>query len=191
MAIDPRLFQTSNVADTCGVWNILSSDRLSMAAFSAGCQFIITDFVNYECLLKTRRSERSNERELQSRLRKAQSEGKFRSFSCQIEDLQTMAILENQRRLGKGELSTIAFAIKYQQAVFTDDQKARRLASTVCPAVQTTPHLFSWLVFTRRLVDADKDIVISQHRALGRPLSTFFEEAYALALKFLLFEGSS
>jgi predicted nucleic acid-binding protein len=86
--------------------------------------------------------------------------------------------------LGKGELSAIAFAMKIRQAVITDDQKARRLAEDLGHAItQTTPHLFSWLIFKGRLGDSDKDLVIEQHVAMGRPLAPHFLNAYELALQ--------
>jgi len=186
MAIDPSLFQTTNVADTCGVWNVLSSFRLSNAAFRAKCHFVITTFVNYECLYKPRKSDRPNDLELKSRLRKAQTQGRFRPYPCELEDLEAVALLQNRKRLGKGELSTIAFAMKYQQAVFTDDQRAGKLASAERQVAPTTPHLFSWLIFTRVLLDADKEIVISEHKAVERPLGKQLEAAYELALHFRL-----
>jgi hypothetical protein len=186
MGIDPSLFQTTNVADTCGVWNVLSSSRLSRAAFIAKCHFVITAFVNYECLYKPRRNDTPSDVELKSRLVKAQREGRFRPYACQLEDLQAVALLQNRKRLGKGELSTIAFAMKYEQAVFTDDQKARKLAAAEHQVVQTTPHLFSWLIFTRFLVDADKDVVINEHKTVDRPLAEHLEAAYQLALHFRL-----
>ncbi len=186
MAIDPSLFQTTNVADTCGVWNVLSSFCLSNAAFLAKCHFVITTFVNYECLYKPRRSDTPSDLELKARLVKAQSEGRFRPYACELEDLQAVALLQNRKRLGKGELSTIAFAMKYRQAVFTDDQKAKKLAAAERQVVQSTPHLFSWLIFTRVLVDADKDVVINEHKTVDRPLAEHLEVAYKLALHFRL-----
>jgi predicted nucleic acid-binding protein len=117
-------------------------------------------------------------------LRAEQSKGKFTAYSCDIDDLQTIGLLQNRKRLGKGEISSIAFAMKYQQAVLTDDQKARRLALEAGhKAVQTTPHLFGWLVFIGRLGDQDKDVVIAEHRELDGILSQYLEEAYLLALQ--------
>ncbi len=73
--------------------------------------------------------------------------------------------------------------MKVGQAVITDDQKARKLAEASGHALtQTTPHLFSWLIFTGRLGDSEKEIVINEHVAMGRPLAPHFREAYELAL---------
>ena len=185
MAIDPSKFHLINVADTCSVWNVLSSARLHAAAKEARCEFCITSFVHYECLTKPRRkSPTAAEAELMRRLSQEQQRGGFAAHSCDIGDLQTIKILESRKRLGKGELSSIAFAMKIRQAVITDDRKAYRLAEDSGHALtQTTPHLFSWLIFKGRLGDSDKDVVIAQHKAMERPLAPHFETAYEMALQ--------
>jgi hypothetical protein len=185
MAIDPSHFDRTNVVDTCAVWNILRSRRLYDAALSARCHFVITTFVEYECLRKPRRCTRLSDSELVSRLRTEQGKGKFTCQPCGLDDLQVMASLENRKRLGKGEISSIAFAMRFRRAVMTDDQKARRLAAEAGhEAVQTTPHLFSWLVFTQVLAGSDKETVIAQHRELDGVLEDYFEGAYVLALQY-------
>jgi predicted nucleic acid-binding protein len=141
MAIDPSRFVTSNVVDTCAVWNILSSRCLYNAALSACCHFVITTYVEYECLRKPRKRKRASDAELRSRLQIEQASARFTAFACDLSDLEKL--LEHRERLGKGEISSIAFAMKFRQAVLTDDQKARRLASNAGHnMVQTTPHLF-------------------------------------------------
>jgi hypothetical protein len=192
MAIDPSSFETTNVVDTCAVWNVLSSRRLYSAALLAHCHFVITTFVQYECLHKRRRVAKASDTELRSRLQTEQSNGHFSPYSCDIDDLQAVALLQNRQRLGKGEISSIAFAMKYRQAVLTDDQKARRLASDAGHrTVQTTPHLFGWLMFVGRLADHDKDVVIAEHRGLDGILGKYFEEAYLLALQYRLAASGS
>jgi len=185
MAIDPSKFHLVNVADTCSVWNVLSSARLLAAAKEARCEFCITSFVRYECLTKPRKKEpTAAETELMRRLALEQGRGGFAAHSCGIGDLQAIKILESRRRLGKGELSSIAFAMKIGQAVITDDKKARKLAEDSGHALtQTTPHLFSWLIFKGRLGDSDKGTVIAQHEAMDRPLAPHFETAYEMALQ--------
>jgi hypothetical protein len=185
MAIDPSKFHRINVADTCSVWNVLSSARLHAAAKEARCEFCITSFVRYECLTKSRKKLPSAaESELMRRLAQEQSRGGFAAHSCDIGDLQAIKILESRKRLGKGELSSIAFAMKIGQAVITDDKKARKLAEDSGHALtQTTPHLFSWLIFKGRLGDSDKGTVIAQHEAMERPLALHFEKAYEMALQ--------
>jgi len=183
MVIDPSKFHLVNVADTCAVWSLLSSKLLLGAAKSAGCDFCITSFVRYECLVKPRKSISPNEQALMDHLRPEQTRGAFQHHSCDISDLQAIKVLEERKRLGKGELSSIAFAMKIHQAVLTDDKKARKLSEDSGHRLtQTTPHLFSWLIFTGRLGDSDKATVIRQHQAVNRPLSPHFERAYEMAL---------
>jgi hypothetical protein len=187
MAINPSRFDSANVVDTCAVWNVLSSRRLYNSALSARCHFVITAYVQYECLHKQRTVNKANDNELQTRLRTEQAKGQFSAYASDIEDLQRIALLQSRKRLGNGEISSIAFAMKHHQALLTDDQKARKLATEAGhTAVQTTPHLFGWLVFTGVLGDDDKNVVIAEHRALGGILQQYFEEAYLLALKWRL-----
>ncbi len=70
----------------------------------------------------------------------------------------------------------------------TDDQGARKLAESSLDMgmVQTTPHLLGWLFFTAKLVDADKNTILEQHKEVGRPLQPYFEEMYNTALSFRL-----
>lgn len=118
------------------------------------------------------------------RLRKEQDHGKFKSHSCDIGDLQSIKVLQRRKNLGKGELSSIAFAMKIGQAVITDDVKARQLAEDSGHTLaQTTPHLFAWLIFKGRLGDSDRHTVISQHQAMERHLEPHFNDAYEMALQ--------
>jgi len=184
MAIDPSKFHLINVADTCSVWNVLSSARLHSAAKEARCEFCVTSFVRYECLTKPRKEPTPAEAELMRRLTQEQARGGIAAHSCDIGDLQAIKLLESRKKLGKGELSSIAFAMKINQAVITDDMKARKLAEDSGHALtQTTPHLFSWLIFKGRLGDSDKPIVIAQHQSMERPLAPHFEKAYEMALQ--------
>ncbi len=185
MAIDPSKFHLVNVTDACSVWNILSSARLHAAAKEARCEFCMTGFVRYECLTKPRKKKpTSTDTELMRRLAQEQGRGGFTTHSCDIGDLQAIKILESRRRLGKGELSSIAFAMRIGQAVITDDMKARKLAEDSGHSMtQTTPHLFAWLVFKGRLGDCDKGTVIEQHKEMDRPLAPHFETAYEIALQ--------
>ncbi|SMC17997.1 hypothetical protein SAMN02745857_00445 [Andreprevotia lacus DSM 23236] len=185
MAFDPSKFHPINVADTCSVWNVLSSTRLLAAAKEAHCDFCITSFVHYECLTKPRKKTPSAaETELIRRLTHEQKRGGFAAHSCSIDDLQTIQLLESRKRLGKGELSSIAFAMKIRQAFITDDMKARKLAEDSGHTLtQTTPRLFAWLIFRGRLGDSDKSTVIAQHVAMERPLAPHLETAYEVALQ--------
>ncbi len=55
--------------------------------------------------------------------------------------------------------------------------------------VQTTPHLLGWLMYTQQLSDGDKDVVISQHASVGRPLGEHFQAIYTEALRCRLMAG--
>jgi len=149
--------------------------------------------VYYECLLKPRTQQTQAGVELQRRLRAELSTNAITSYHLDVGDLQDLAVLENRKRLGKGELSSIVFAKKTQQALLTDDQKARRLATQVMltQMVQTTPHLLGWLFFTDTLSDGDKDPIIREHEAFGRPLARYFEEMYIEALRCRLMASAS
>jgi hypothetical protein len=133
----------------------------------------------------------TEDEELQNRLRIARGNGQFRSYHLEIDDLLEVEILEKRKNLGKGELSSIAFAKRTQQAFHTDDQKARRLASGVLGErrVQTTPHLFGWLYFRGWLSDSDKEAIIKDHEDLQRPLGPHFEELCQRALSYRLMES--
>lgn len=185
MAIDPSQFHTLNVADTCSLWNVLSSPLLYGAARAASCSFCCTTFVLYECLYKQRKTKAPADEELQSRLKREFRNSAIVAYSLDVADLQDVAVLESRRRLSKGELSSIAFANKTRQAFLTDDQKARQLAESILTSgmTQTTPHLFGWLIFTCMLSDADKDRVIDEHEQLKRPLREHFEAMYLEALR--------
>ncbi|WP_045768002.1 hypothetical protein [Xanthomonas albilineans] len=184
MAIDPSKFHLINVADTCSVWNILSSPRLYSAAKEAGCNFCLTGFVHYECLIKPRKTPTTNQIELMNRLKHEQERGSFAHHSCDIGDLQTIKMLESRKRISKGELSSIAFAMKIGQAVITDDQEARKLSTNSGHQLtQTTPHLFAWLHFSGHLGDSDKATVISQHKAMDGHIGPHLEKAYLMALE--------
>lgn len=184
LPIDPSKFHPINVADTCSVWNILSSKLLYAASLEAHCDFCITSFVRYECLIKPRKAITVEEKELMDRLRLEQNRGVFKDYSCDIGDLQAIKVLESRKRLGKGELSSIAFSMKIGQAVITDDMKARKLAhQSGHTLTQTTSHLFAWLIFSGRLGDSDKVTVIAQHQAMQRDIAPHLERAYEMALQ--------
>ena len=124
MPIDPSKFHTVNVADTCAIWNVLSSRLLYGTARGAGCSFCCTRFVHYECVHKPRNSPTAEDLELQKRFRDECDRGNLSVHPLEISDLQDVMILENRGRLSKGELSSIAFARRIRHAFLTDDQKA-------------------------------------------------------------------
>ena len=116
MALDYSQFERRNILDTCSVWNLISSKTLFVAAFQAGCGFGIASIVRYECLLKPRKSVSPHETELKKRLSTAIKDEKFTFHSITLEDLDEIARLQNIKRLGKGELASIALARRYHMA---------------------------------------------------------------------------
>ncbi len=183
MHFDPAAFHKVNVADTCTVWNVLSSRRLLNTAHTAGCAFCITAFVRYEALAKYRKNPSAAELALQETLRREMRRGRFQHHSCSIQDLQELAILEARKHLGKGELSSLAFAIRTGQAFITDDDKATKLAKSVNHSpLQSTPHLLAWLIYTLQLSDGEKDVVVGDLVTAGRNLRDRLERAYTHAV---------
>ncbi len=192
--LDPSCFRPLNVTDACGVWNILSSKILYNTATSvpAKCVFSCTGFVHYECLIKPRNNKTDEEMELRRRLTCEIKKGQFKSYHLEIEDLQEIEILEQRKKLGKGELSSIAFAKRTRQAFLTDDDKARKLAEKVMErkSVQTTPHLLGWLFYRNLLSDSEKEAIINEHNKFRIKkwgnLEKHFEVMYERSLKYRL-----
>lgn len=188
MPADLSMFVSANVADTCAVWNVLASAGLFRAAMTAKCTFCVTSYVLYECLSKPRKKEIPDDRELQARLQQARQKRWFDSHSLSLADLQDVARLEARKRLGKGELSCIAFARRTGLAMLTDDTGAQKLAALEIGAtrVQTSPHLFGWLVFTGRIVDGEVEVLIAEHSSLGRHRGPDYRDSYHEALRIRL-----
>lgn len=197
--LDPSFFHPYNVTDTCSIWNILSAEKLYKAATSvaAKCYFCCTRFVYYECLVKPRSNETQEEKELRRRLTfERKTNGQFKDYHIDIEDLQEIEILKKRKNLDKGELSSIVFAKKTGQAFLTDERDARSLAEQVMDEgmVQTTPHLLGWLFYHRILTDSDKDLIIEEHSKFRREkrgnLSKFFKIMYKRACEYRLMNRS-
>ena len=187
MTFDVKKFHPYNIIDSCAIQNILSSLTLYSASLQAKCEFFCTGFVIYECLVKRRKDESAEDKEIQKRLSKAVERGEVKINHLDIEDLQEVHLLENRKKLGMGELSSIAVTKKYGQMFMTDDMKARKLGSDILGKqnVQTTPQLFGWLIFNNFLLDSDKDKVINEHESLEKriPLTIYFQRLYLKALE--------
>jgi predicted nucleic acid-binding protein len=114
----------------------------------------------------------------------------FPSYSISIDDLQSIMSLEQRKALSKGELSSIVFANKTQQAFLTDDQGARKLSESYMGLenTQTIPHLFGWLSYTGKILDNDKATIIQEHENNGGRLSAFLNEVFNKALELSLME---
>lgn len=185
MNIDITVFNKINVIDTCAIDNILSSATLYRAARTSNCSFCYTKFVEYEMLYKSRKKLDEKSKELQQKLKEETSAKRFECHNLSIDDLQELEILEQRKRLGGGELSSIAFAKKINQNFMTDDSKAKKLGIKVLgnKSVQSTPHLVGWLFYKRELIDSDFSNIISEHQEYNRPLSQYFEKVYHESLR--------
>jgi len=107
-----------------------------------------------------------------------------------MDDLLEVEILEQRKKLGLGELTTIAFAKTTRQATFSDDTKARRLSAEVLgnEYSQTTCHLFGWLFFVGILGDSDCNRIINEHKKFDGKLEPHLRNAYGLAMNARLYK---
>lgn len=192
MALDPTKFCKIAVADTCSVWNVLSSRKLYQASISAKVHFCITPMVLYECLHKPRSSMTPEKAELIGRLEIAQRDGGFPLQGCDLEDLAALA-RQVPKGLGSGEMSCMATAYRIRSIAFmTDEKKARNFASQQLGLnVETTPKLYAWLHYHLHLGDGDHEDVIREHECYEtRPLTSFFREAFDEAMRCRLMQRS-
>src|SRR5689334_8984407 len=100
MAVDVTQFYPYNIADTCSVWNILSSSTLYEAAHTSKCYFACTAYVSYECLVKPRKAPTSADKILRERLIRQRTIGRFTEFHLSLEELEDVAMLERRKKLG-------------------------------------------------------------------------------------------
>lgn len=183
---DPSKFHKVNIVDSCSIWNIISSQLLRTTAYSVKCDFCCTNFVYYECLYKPRKKIKPEDTQLQQILRQEINNGQFQKYHLDIEDLQEVELLRQRKNIGKGELASIAYAKKTNQAFLTDDQRARKLAEEILThqKVQTTAHLLGWLFFEYCLNDVDIGIIIQQHKKYKGKLEPYFKTMHDRALAF-------
>lgn len=185
MNIDITKFNKENVVDTCSIWNILSSNRFYSVAIDIVKEFAITEYVVYEALFKKRTSMNSSDKILKTRLEKEISIKKFKVYGISIADLQEVEILNNRRNLGKGEISSIAFAKKTGKLSFiTEDQSARKFSREIVKVnTQTTSHILGWLFFEGYLLDGDLQYIVDEHKSFNGPLEKYFKEVYEEAYR--------
>lgn len=189
MRVDVRAFAQTNAIDTCAIWNLLSSGRLTMAAFGKHRWFVVADYVRYEALERPRTSPEESELELQSKFRdRLQRNQGFSSQTVSLADLQAVANMPAIGRLGGGEIAALALARKMRVGFMTDDQKARAKAPEVdAGPAHTTPHLLGWLIYDGALGDSDVRVVIAEHEACvpkkNGQLTKFFRAAYEEACR--------
>lgn len=193
MSFDPTRFAIASMVDTCAIWNILSSLRLTEAAVQAKLSFCITPVVLYECLQRPRSNITPDQQELMNRLVSNRAKGRFPVRGCSLDDLLTVSE-KAPGKLGSGELSCIAVAYHIRNiAVMTDEKLARRYAqSSLGLSVETTPRLYGYLHYHQHLGGADHDEVIKEHeRFEKRPLTQFFNQTFDEAMRCRLMTSMS
>lgn len=174
-----------SVIDTCAILNIFSSEKFYNAIISADFSFCYTSFVEYETFFKTVKVLTKEIQNQRDKLRQETCKKRFRCEHLSIDDLQEIKILEARKRLGKGELSSIAFAKKTNQPFMTDDQGARKLGEKILGKqnVLTSPRILGWLYFHRILIDSDHKDVISEHKNSGRNMAGIYDDVYQEAVR--------
>ncbi|AWO01851.1 hypothetical protein DLD77_09150 [Chitinophaga alhagiae] len=192
MTIDITKCIKINIIDSCAIWNLLSSLILYNRIKSNGFDFSITQFVEYECLFKVRSNPTNHDKEIRERLEKIKRGGVFLTHRLSIDDLQDSDIVKYSQRLGRGELSSIAFCKKTNQVFLTDDQKARKIAKLILgeDKTQTVPHIVGWLFYEGILTDSDLEPMIEEHKIFGRPLEQYFRSVYSEAMRIKLMTKS-
>ncbi len=185
MSFDPSAIKLINVIDTCSIWNLISSELLFARSNKAGFHYSCTKYVKYECVDKPRRREKPSDSKLVRRFQQCTKANTIKVCDLTLDDLLDPKILQFQHKLGIGELSSIAFALRINHAFLTDDQKARRLGSGVLGPgnVNTSPFVLGRLVYFGFLGDSDIDVVVAQHSDCDRPLGLYFREAYKIAMQ--------
>ncbi|MDD5456894.1 MAG: hypothetical protein PHV30_07675 [Candidatus Margulisbacteria bacterium] len=181
-------FFTINITDSCSIQNIIASNRIFRASLLAKCYFSITRYVEYESIYKKRKSSKSGEQELIKKIQKAISENSIKVCDITIDDLNDRLIADNRKRLGMGEISSIAFAKRTGLGFLTDDKPAKKFAlkSLEASKVQSSIHLVGWLFYFRHLVDTDIDLIIREHTYHNRHFGEHYRKAYEKAMQYRL-----
>lgn len=171
--------------DTCSILNIISSDDFLLATKTAGFSFSYTSFVEYELFYRPCKFSADFISLQREKIKSETVKGFFRKEVLTIDDLQDISILEARKNLGKGELSSIAFAKKTGLDFTTDDIAARKLGEEILGnnKVMTTPRILGWLYFNRELLETSHPKIIEQHKSNFRSLSKIYEETFFEALR--------
>ena len=101
---------------------------LFKAARRVRVSFIITNTVFYECFTKSRgRAASVQHQALRDRLETQLNEGEVKRNDLTIDDLQELITLARRRgfdkRIGHGEMSCAALALRWRAAVLSDNRK--------------------------------------------------------------------
>ena len=178
--IDITKCEKVNVTDSCALWNILSSKILFAVLEDQNFIFSCTPFVVYECLYRNRTNSNPGDVVLKQLAKEKIDKKDIDVHPLTIDDLQDSEILRFRNKLGRGELSSIAFAKKTGLCFLTDDQGARKIGEVILgkKSIQTTPLLLGWLLYNGYLTDSDLEPIIIEHKSNGRPLEPYFRQIH-------------
>lgn len=184
-----REFNKNGVIDTCSLLNLTSSSTLSRASKNKNCNFIISDFIEYELLYKERniRDELRRQRaeELDEIVARMIDSGEIQKYNIELSDLLNPAFVKHNKAKSRGELTAIVLAEKFNIGVITDDEKAQKVA---CGAigkkyVESVCSLISWMYYHNNLNDSDKDKIIQEQAYFLRNQKEKFQKAYERGLE--------
>ena len=182
-------FNTNSVIDTCSILNLLSSNTLYLVARQQKCNFIITNFIEYELLYKTRNiidpTKLSRVKEMDEILELKLETKEISKYDIELSDLLDPIFMIHKKFKSIGELTAIVLAKKFNIGVVTDDKQAQRIAKDYLneQKVDSIPSLISWLFYNGHLGDSDKDRIINQQDFFFRNQKIKVEQAYLRALE--------
>ncbi|SCZ80482.1 type II toxin-antitoxin system VapC family toxin [Acidaminobacter hydrogenoformans] len=181
---DIKNFNKNSVIDSCSVINVVSSETLFQSAKIEKCKFIITTYIEYELLKKSRGYKDKDHEirafELDKRIEQAIETGEILKYSLDISDLLDPLVNEHKRGKSRGELTAIILAKKFNVGLFTDDKKAQKIASDSLGVnrVESLYSLIGWLTWSGLLNDAEKESIITQHKYYFRDVSKCVEKGF-------------
>jgi predicted nucleic acid-binding protein len=188
-------FNKYSVIDSCSVKNLVSTNTLYQAAQREKCQFIISNFIEYELLHRERKNIDSltedRIKELDQLIKKKINTGEIPKFDIDISDLFDPLIRNQSSLRSRGEITAIILARKFKIGMVTDDIKAQKIAkqNLTDDMVDSIPSLFGWLIYNKKLYDADKDKIISEQKYYYRSQEKQLGKVYRVALEKILVDN--
>lgn len=188
-------FNKNSVIDSCSVKNLVSTNTLYQAAQREKCQFIISNFIEYELLYRERKHIDSltedRIKELDQLIKEKIHKGEMPKYDIDISDLFDPLIRNHSSLRSRGEITAIILARKFNIGMVTDDIKAQNFAkqNLTDDRVESIPSLFGWLLYNKKLYDSDKDKIISEQKYYYRSQEKQLERMYRVALEKILVNG--
>ncbi len=182
-------FNKNGVIDTCSLLNLSSTKTLDSAAKIDNCNFIISDFIEYELLYKERNIQddlrRQRAEELDLVIKEKIRTGEIGKYDIELIDLLSPAFKNHNKSKSRGELTAIVLADKFNIAIITDDKKAQNVASATIgnDKVDSVCSLISYLYYHNKLSDSDKVKIITEQDYYFRNQELNFEKAYKHGLE--------